>query len=255
MGGTRLHSAGHLLDAALSSLGLLRRHSLVPGKGYHFADGPYVGMSAYMTQPITYTHTHTDTHIRFYRHTLTHICTRTHTMSLTEAVSLFHTHTHALRVAAVNAGVGDDTDRGARGWAFRVHWTGARRGARGRAGCTASRTGTPHCCMCDTKSEREGGRETRRHKCMHTQTQTRTQTHIEGDAYTAPLCRAAADSNRERGYRPMRLWKCITMCRRSARRRSVRAQTLKRPVRPRTLPPPQVSPTHIHVHRHTHTHR
>ncbi len=35
----RLHSAGHLLDAALRNLG---RGDLVPDKGYHFPDGPYV---------------------------------------------------------------------------------------------------------------------------------------------------------------------------------------------------------------------
>eukprot|EP00038_Savillea_parva_P011285 m.196434 g.196434 ORF g.196434 m.196434 type:complete len:333 (-) comp19805_c0_seq1:12-1010(-) len=35
----RLHSAGHLLDAALTNLG---RTDLEPGKGYHFAEGPYV---------------------------------------------------------------------------------------------------------------------------------------------------------------------------------------------------------------------
>lgn len=34
----RLHSAGHLLDAAVKSLGL----ELVPGKGYHFPNSPYV---------------------------------------------------------------------------------------------------------------------------------------------------------------------------------------------------------------------
>lgn len=34
----RLHSAGHLLDISVSKLGL----NLVPGKGYHFPDGPYV---------------------------------------------------------------------------------------------------------------------------------------------------------------------------------------------------------------------
>lgn len=34
----RLHSGGHLLDIAVSKLGL----NLVPGKGYHFPDGPYV---------------------------------------------------------------------------------------------------------------------------------------------------------------------------------------------------------------------
>lgn len=34
----RLHSAGHLLDAAVTAVGL----NWVPGKGYHFPDGPYV---------------------------------------------------------------------------------------------------------------------------------------------------------------------------------------------------------------------
>mmetsp|Transcript_61 Transcript_61/g.76 ORF Transcript_61/g.76 Transcript_61/m.76 type:complete len:330 (-) Transcript_61:10-999(-) len=34
----RLHSAGHLLDAAVTAVGL----KWVPGKGYHFPDGPYV---------------------------------------------------------------------------------------------------------------------------------------------------------------------------------------------------------------------
>lgn len=34
----RIHSAGHLLDVALKSLGT----SLVPAKGYHFPQGPYV---------------------------------------------------------------------------------------------------------------------------------------------------------------------------------------------------------------------
>jgi len=34
----RLHSAGHLLDVAVSKLKL----PWIPGKGYHFADGPYV---------------------------------------------------------------------------------------------------------------------------------------------------------------------------------------------------------------------
>ncbi len=37
----RLHSAGHLLDISVNKLGL----NLVPGKGYHFADGPYVEYS------------------------------------------------------------------------------------------------------------------------------------------------------------------------------------------------------------------
>src|SRR5271170_7651969 len=34
----RLHSAGHLIDAAVQLLSL----PLVPAKGYHFPDGPYV---------------------------------------------------------------------------------------------------------------------------------------------------------------------------------------------------------------------
>uniref|UniRef100_A0A7S4T0V0 Threonyl/alanyl tRNA synthetase SAD domain-containing protein n=1 Tax=Alexandrium monilatum TaxID=311494 RepID=A0A7S4T0V0_9DINO len=34
----RIHSAGHLLDAAVTAVGL----KWVPGKGYHFPDGPYV---------------------------------------------------------------------------------------------------------------------------------------------------------------------------------------------------------------------
>jgi Ser-tRNA(Ala) deacylase AlaX len=34
----RLHSAGHLIDAAVQLLSL----PLIPGKGYHFPDGPYV---------------------------------------------------------------------------------------------------------------------------------------------------------------------------------------------------------------------
>ena len=34
----RLHSAGHLLDISVNKLGL----NLVPGKGYHFLEGPYV---------------------------------------------------------------------------------------------------------------------------------------------------------------------------------------------------------------------
>lgn len=36
----RLHSAGHLLDAAMRDIGY---GHLEPSKGYHFADGPYVG--------------------------------------------------------------------------------------------------------------------------------------------------------------------------------------------------------------------
>ena len=39
----RLHSAGHLLDSALKSLGVLDSFNLVPTKGYHFASGPNVG--------------------------------------------------------------------------------------------------------------------------------------------------------------------------------------------------------------------
>jgi Ser-tRNA(Ala) deacylase AlaX len=35
----RLHSAGHLLDIALRNIG---QTQLVPGKGYHFPDAPYV---------------------------------------------------------------------------------------------------------------------------------------------------------------------------------------------------------------------
>jgi Ser-tRNA(Ala) deacylase AlaX len=37
----RLHSAGHLLDISVNKIGL----NLVPGKGYHFQDGPYVEYS------------------------------------------------------------------------------------------------------------------------------------------------------------------------------------------------------------------
>lgn len=35
---TRLHSAGHVVDMAVDELG----YDWVPGKGYHFPDGPYV---------------------------------------------------------------------------------------------------------------------------------------------------------------------------------------------------------------------
>ena len=35
---TRLHSGGHVLDMAVNKLGL----GWIPGKGYHFPDGPYV---------------------------------------------------------------------------------------------------------------------------------------------------------------------------------------------------------------------
>lgn len=39
---SRLHSAGHLIDMALKSLNL----NWIPGKGYHFPDGPYVEYEA-----------------------------------------------------------------------------------------------------------------------------------------------------------------------------------------------------------------
>lgn len=39
---TRLHSGGHLLDMAVNELG----YSWIPGKGYHFPDGPYVEYQA-----------------------------------------------------------------------------------------------------------------------------------------------------------------------------------------------------------------
>ena len=35
----RIHSAGHLLDSAFSNM---RMTELIPYKGYHFSDGPYV---------------------------------------------------------------------------------------------------------------------------------------------------------------------------------------------------------------------
>lgn len=35
----RLHSAGHLMDSALARIGMA---DLIPAKGYHFPDGPYV---------------------------------------------------------------------------------------------------------------------------------------------------------------------------------------------------------------------
>ncbi len=35
---SKLHSAGHVIDAAVRNIGL----KLIPGKGYHFPDGPYV---------------------------------------------------------------------------------------------------------------------------------------------------------------------------------------------------------------------
>jgi Ser-tRNA(Ala) deacylase AlaX len=39
---TRLHSGGHLLDMAVNELG----YGWIPGKGYHFPDGPYVEYQA-----------------------------------------------------------------------------------------------------------------------------------------------------------------------------------------------------------------
>ncbi len=42
---SRLHSAGHLLDVVLDQLSIQWQ----PGKGYHFADGPYV---EYLTQEV-----------------------------------------------------------------------------------------------------------------------------------------------------------------------------------------------------------
>lgn len=41
---TRLHSGGHLLDMAVNELG----YDWVPGKGYHFPDGPYVEYRAHL---------------------------------------------------------------------------------------------------------------------------------------------------------------------------------------------------------------
>jgi len=41
----RLHSAGHLLDSALSRLGVLQQYGLKPTKGYHFPSGPNVEYS------------------------------------------------------------------------------------------------------------------------------------------------------------------------------------------------------------------
>eukprot|EP00996_Jenningsia_fusiforme_P002208 NODE_3044_length_1061_cov_32.608696_g2795_i0.p1 GENE.NODE_3044_length_1061_cov_32.608696_g2795_i0~~NODE_3044_length_1061_cov_32.608696_g2795_i0.p1 ORF type:complete len:314 (+),score=74.99 NODE_3044_length_1061_cov_32.608696_g2795_i0:64-942(+) len=38
----RIHSAGHLLDTAMAKVGASLREQLVPGKGYHFPDSPYV---------------------------------------------------------------------------------------------------------------------------------------------------------------------------------------------------------------------
>jgi len=38
----RIHSAGHLLDLAMRRAGLTPEAGIVPGKGYHFPDGPWV---------------------------------------------------------------------------------------------------------------------------------------------------------------------------------------------------------------------
>ena len=48
---TKLHSVGHLLDAALDGLGYSDR--LIPGKGYHFEDSPYVEYRAAPGSSIT----------------------------------------------------------------------------------------------------------------------------------------------------------------------------------------------------------
>lgn len=44
----QLHSAGHLVDAAVKSCGLLDK--MRPTKGYHFPDGPYVQFSGSLTE-------------------------------------------------------------------------------------------------------------------------------------------------------------------------------------------------------------
>ncbi len=43
----RIHSAGHLLDVAISSLGL----AITPAKGFHFPDGPYVEYDGTVDNP------------------------------------------------------------------------------------------------------------------------------------------------------------------------------------------------------------
>jgi len=43
---TRLHSGGHVLDMAVNELG----YDWVPGKGYHFPDGPYVEYAAVLNE-------------------------------------------------------------------------------------------------------------------------------------------------------------------------------------------------------------
>ncbi len=44
---TRIHSGGHLVDMAVTALGL----GWIPGKGYHFPQGPYVEYSGVEGQP------------------------------------------------------------------------------------------------------------------------------------------------------------------------------------------------------------
>jgi Ser-tRNA(Ala) deacylase AlaX len=44
----RIHSAGHLLDCAVTALGL---NQLKPGKGFHFPDGPYVEYEGIVENP------------------------------------------------------------------------------------------------------------------------------------------------------------------------------------------------------------
>ena len=46
----RLHSGGHLLDAAIARCGLAEK--LRPSKGYHFADGPYVEYTSCVGEPL-----------------------------------------------------------------------------------------------------------------------------------------------------------------------------------------------------------
>jgi len=43
---TRLHSGGHVLDMAVNELG----YDWIPGKGYHFPDGPYVEYKATLSE-------------------------------------------------------------------------------------------------------------------------------------------------------------------------------------------------------------
>jgi Ser-tRNA(Ala) deacylase AlaX len=50
---SRLHSAGHALDAAMNQLGFLS--IFAPAKGYHFKDGPYVEYACKGGQEITQT--------------------------------------------------------------------------------------------------------------------------------------------------------------------------------------------------------